>query len=255
MGDWRPQVAASILTADFGHLDRVVRKLEKAGVDRLHLDVMDGHFVPNITFGPDIAAAFRRLTDLPLDVHLMISEPARYIDRFLAARPETVTFHIEADASEERIDRTLRTIQGAGAGAGLAVSPSTPVTAVEQYLDALDVIMIMTVEPGFGGQRFMADVAPKLTEAVGLFAAHGTPGAVHVDGGVSRDTAAVVGAWGAEVCVVGSALFQRGRDTADEVRLVRERIWEGRRSGPATMATTSPRALGIDARTATPDPR
>ena len=113
--------------------------------------------------------------------------------------------------------------------------------------------MIMTVEPGFGGQRFMADAAPKLAEAAGLFAAHGTPGAVHVDGGVSRDTATVVGAWGAEVCVVGSALFQRGQDTADEVRLVRERIWDGRRSGPATMATSSPRAVGFDARVATPD--
>ena len=255
MGDWRPQIAASILTADFGHLDRVVSKLEKAGVDRLHLDVMDGHFVPNITFGPDVVAAFRRLTDLPLDVHLMISEPARYIDRFLAGEPETVSFHIEADASDERIDRTLRTIQEAGVGAGLAVSPATPVAAVAPYLDSLDVIMIMTVEPGFGGQRFMADVAPKLTEAVGLFTAHGTAGAVHVDGGVSRDTAAVVGAWGAEVCVVGSALFQRGRDTADEVRLVRERIWEGRHSGPATMATRSPRAVGLDARVAAPDPR
>ena len=255
MGDWRPQIAASILTADFGHLDRVVRKLEKAGVDRIHLDVMDGHFVPNITFGPDVVAAFRRLTDLPLDVHLMISEPARYIDRFLAGRPETVTFHVEADPDEERIDRTLRAIRSAGAGAGLAVSPATPVAAVEPYLDCLDVIMIMTVEPGFGGQRFMADVAPKLTEAVGLFGAQGSAGAVHVDGGVSRDTAAVVGAWGAEVCVVGSALFQRGRDTADEVQLVRERVWDGRRSGPATMVRQSPRAVGFDARVATPDPR
>ena len=255
MNDWRPQIAASILTADFGHLDRVVRKLEKAGVDRLHLDVMDGHFVPNITFGPDVVAAFRRLTHLPLDVHLMISEPARYIDRFLAGQPETVTFHVEADADEERIERTLRTIQERGAGAGLAVSPSTPVAAVTPYLDCLDVIMIMTVEPGFGGQRFMADAAPKLTEAVGLFAAHGTPGAVHVDGGVSRDTATVVGAWGAEVCVVGSALFQRGQDTADEVRLVRERIWDGRRSGPAAMSTSAARAVGSDARVATPDRR
>jgi ribulose-phosphate 3-epimerase len=96
MREWRPQIAASILTADFGHLDRVVRKLEKAGVDRLHLDVMDGHFVPNITFGPTVVAGIRRLTDLPLDVHLMISDPAAYVPRFLEARPETVTFHIEA---------------------------------------------------------------------------------------------------------------------------------------------------------------
>ncbi len=176
MADWRPQIAASILTADFGHLDRVVRKLEKAGVDRIHLDVMDGHFVPNITFGPDVVAAFRRLTALPLDVHLMISEPARYVDRFLDARPETVTFHVEADPVEDRISATLRAIRDGGAGAGLAVSPATPVAAVGPYLDSLDVIMIMTVEPGFGGQRFMTDIAPKLAEAAGLFAEHGTAG-------------------------------------------------------------------------------
>lgn len=255
MGDWRPQIAASILTADFGHLDRVVRKLEKAGVDRLHLDVMDGHFVPNLTFGPDVIAAFRRLTRLPLDVHLMISEPARYMDRFLTARPETVTFHVEADEDADRVAATLRSIQAAGVGAGLAVSPATPVDAVVPYLDALDVIMIMTVVPGFGGQRFMADVAPKLAEAAGLFAARGQHGTVHVDGGVSRDTAVVVGAWGAEVCVVGSALFQRGRDTADEVQLVRERIWAGRRSGAASLvgSTTQPveattRAVPVDLR-------
>ncbi len=231
MAEWRPQIAASILTADFGHLDRVVRKLARAGVDRLHLDVMDGHFVPNITFGPDVIAAIRRLTPMPLDVHLMISEPARYMDRFLAARPDTVSFHIESDPDDARIHETLRGIRDGGAEAGLAVSPATPVQAVLPYLDVLDVIMIMTVQPGFGGQRFMADAAPKLAEAVGLFAARGGGGTVHVDGGVSRDTAPIVGAWGAEVCVVGSALFQRGRDTTDEVRAVREGVSLGRRQG------------------------
>jgi ribulose-phosphate 3-epimerase len=234
MGEWRPQVAASILTADFGHLDRVVRKLEKAGVDRLHLDVMDGHFVPNITFGPTVVEAIRRLTDLPLDVHLMISDPAVYVPRFLEARPETITFHVEAHRSDEPIAATLEVIRDAGSEAGLAVSPATPVHAVRPFLSALDVIMIMTVEPGFGGQRFLADAAPKLAEAVGLFTERGTRGTVHVDGGVNRDTASVVGAWGAEVCVVGSALFQRGRDTADEVRAVREAVMAGRRDGPGS---------------------
>jgi ribulose-phosphate 3-epimerase len=232
MGEWRPQIAASILTADFGHLDRVVRKLERAGVDRLHLDVMDGHFVPNITFGPNVVAAIRRLTKLPLDVHLMISDPATYVPRFLEAEPETVTFHVEAHGSEERIESTLRVIREGGSGAGLAVSPATPVDAVRPYLGLLDVIMIMTVEPGWGGQRFIGEAAPKLAEAAGLFAERGGRGAVHVDGGVNRDTADVVGAWGAEVCVVGSALFQRGRDAEDEVRLVREGVMEGRRTGP-----------------------
>jgi ribulose-phosphate 3-epimerase len=240
MGEWRPQIAASILTADFGHLDRVVRKLAKAGVDRLHLDVMDGHFVPNITFGPTVVAGIRRLTALPLDVHLMIADPATYVPRFLEARPETITFHIEADPSPERIAGTLDVIREGGSEAGLAVSPATPVQAVRPYLAALDVIMIMTVEPGFGGQRFLADAAPKLTEAAGLFAERGTRGAVHVDGGVNRDTAPVVGAWGAEVCVVGSALFQRGRDTADEVRLVREGVMAGRRTGPVIEHPAAP---------------
>lgn len=234
MGEWRPQIAASILTADFGHLDRVVRKLEKAGVDRLHLDVMDGHFVPNITFGPIVVAGIRRLTTLPLDVHLMIADPGAYVPRFLETEPETITFHVEAHRTDDRITDTLRVIRDGGAEPGLAVSPGTPVEAVRPFIDALDVIMIMTVEPGFGGQRFLADAAPKLAEAVGLFRERGGGGLVHVDGGVSRDTASVAGAWGAEVCVVGSALFQRGRDAADEVRLVREGVMEGRRAGPAT---------------------
>jgi ribulose-phosphate 3-epimerase len=234
MGEWRPQVAASILTADFGHLDRVVRKLEKAGVDRLHLDVMDGHFVPNITFGPAVVEAIRRLTDLPLDVHLMISDPAAFVPRFLEARPETITFHVEAPHAEASIAETLEVIRDGGSEAGLAVSPATPVHAVRRFLATLDVIMIMTVEPGFGGQRFLADAAPKLAEAVGLFTERGTRGTVHVDGGVNHDTASVVGAWGAQVCVVGSALFQRGRDTADEVRSVREAVMAGRRDGPGS---------------------
>lgn len=218
---WRPQIAASILTADFGHLDRVVRKLERAGVDRLHLDVMDGHFVPNLTFGADIVAAFRRLTSLPLDVHLMISEPSRYVSRFLEARPETVTFHVEVDESRELIAETLSTIRAGGSGAGLAVSPATPIDVVRPFLEQLDTIMVMTVVPGFGGQHFIAEAAPKIGVARDWLAASG--GLAHVDGGVNRDTAALCGHYGADVFIVGSALFQRGQDAADEVRLVRDR--------------------------------
>lgn len=246
-GAWRPQVAASILTADFGHLDRVVRKLERAGVDRLHLDVMDGHFVPNLTFGADIVAGFRRLTSLPLDVHLMISAPSRYVARFLEAEPDTITFHIEADGSDEVKATTLAAIRAAGRGASLAVNPGTPIEAVRPFLDGLDGLMVMTVEPGFGGQRFIAEAAPKIGQAREWLAPSG--GLVHVDGGVNRDTASLAGHYGADVYVVGSALFQRGQDAADEVRLVRDRATEARtvaEQGPDDGRPGGPGAADLD---------
>jgi ribulose-phosphate 3-epimerase len=215
-------VAASILTADFGNLYRVVRKLERAGVDRLHLDVMDGHFVPNITFGPDVVAAFRRLTSLPLDVHLMIAEPARYVTRFLDAGSDSITFHVEVDEPDQVKRETLERISAARRQPGLAVSPGTEIAAVEPFVDALGIIMVMTVLPGFGGQRFMSEQAPKIAQAKRLLGRR--PGtAVHVDGGVSSETADVVGGFGVDVCVVGSALFQRGHDAALEVEAVRTR--------------------------------
>lgn len=223
----RPQVAASILNADFSRLDRVVHKMERAGVDRLHLDVMDGHFVDNLTFGADVVAAFRRLTQLPLDVHLMISEPARYIERYIAAEPQTITLHVEAPETEAQQDAALQAIAGAGIGAGLAVSPQTPISAVADRAERLDVIMVMTVEPGWGGQGFIAESAAKISGARQLLVDAGRGGLVHVDGGINRDTAEVVGGFGIDVCIVGSALFQRGQDAIDEVQLVRERAAQG----------------------------
>ncbi len=221
-------ISASILNADFSRLDRVVHKMERAGVDRLHLDIMDGHFVDNMTFGPDVVAAFRRLTTLPLDVHLMISYPSRYVQRFIEAGPETITFHVEAPETEEQKDATLAAIRDAGKGAGLAVRPGTPVAALADRVADLDIIMVMTVEPGWGGQGFLEDAAAKVSDARALLATAGRGGLVHVDGGVNRDTAMVVGSYGVDVCIVGSALFQRGRDASDEVRLVREGAERGR---------------------------
>ncbi len=213
-------VAASVLTADFGNLYRVVRKLERAGVDRIHLDVMDGHFVPNITFGPNVVAAFRRLTRLPLDVHLMISEPSRYVTRFIEAGADTITFHVEVEEPPDTKRETLREISRARRQPGIAISPSTPAEALADYLDELSIVMVMTVEPGFGGQRFMEEPARKIADARRMLA--GKPNAqVHVDGGVSAETASIVGAYGVDVCVVGSALFQRGRDAAREVAAVK----------------------------------
>ena len=221
-------ISASILNADFSRLDRVVHKVERAGVDRIHLDVMDGHFVDNLTFGPDVVKAFRRLTDLPLDVHLMISEPARYMDRFIDARPQTITFHIETEESDELKDGAFAAIQAADMGAGLAISPDTPVTAVAGRAHDLDIIMVMTVYPGWGGQGFLPEAAPKIAQARDLLAAAGRGGLVHVDGGVNSKTAEIVGSHGIDVCIVGSALFQRGRDASDEVELVRQRALRGR---------------------------
>ncbi len=213
-------VAASILTADFGNLYRVVRKLERAGVDRLHLDVMDGHFVPNITFGADVVAAFRRLTPLPLDVHLMISEPSLYVGRFLDAGADSLTFHVEVAEPDDVKRETLEQIRTARRQPGLAISPQTSTETVRPFLDALGIIMVMTVQPGFGGQRFMSDAASKIAEAREML--HGRPGtSVHVDGGVNAETAEIVGRYGPDVCVVGSALFQRGHDAAREIVAVR----------------------------------
>jgi len=229
-------ISASILNADFSRLDRVVHKMERAGVDRLHLDVMDGHFVDNITFGPDVVAAFRRLTDMPLDVHLMISEPVRYMDRFIAAGPQTISFHVETEEGDERKTAAIEAIHAAGQGAGLAVSPDTPVSAVSPWLDELDVIMIMTVYPGWGGQGFIPEAAPKIAEARAMLAGAGRGGLVHVDGGVNSKTAGIVGSHGIDVCIVGSALFQRGSDASDEVDLVKERALRGLEAATAELA-------------------
>jgi ribulose-phosphate 3-epimerase len=173
-------------------------------------------------------SAFRRLTAMPLDVHLMISEPARYIDRFIAAGPQTITFHVETEEGDQRKSDAITAIHAAGQGAGLAVSPDTPMEAARPWLDELDVIMVMSVYPGWGGQGFIPEVAPKIAQARAMLEAAGRGGLVHVDGGVNSKTAELVGAHGIDVCVVGSALFQRGRDASLEVELVKQLAGRGR---------------------------
>lgn len=216
----RPQalIAASILDSDLGALAEEIRRAEGAGADRIHLDVMDGHFVPNLTFGWKMIESVRRVTTLPFDAHLMIEEPGRWVEQFLDAGCDSITFHVEVD--EPQVRPTLQRIRAAGRAAGLSVRPKTPLASLAPYRDLLDIVLVMTVEPGFGGQSFMEDVAEaKLGPARDLLDPVGAL-EVQVDGGAKAATADVIGRGGTDVVVVGSALY-RADDMAAEVERIR----------------------------------
>ncbi|HEY5487410.1 MAG TPA: ribulose-phosphate 3-epimerase [Candidatus Limnocylindrales bacterium] len=222
----RVLIAASILDSDLADLSKECRRALKAGADRIHLDVMDGHFVPNITFGAGIIKKLRRIGRQPFDAHLMISEPSRYVANFIDAGCDSITFHVEV---EEPIEPTLQAIHAAGRAAGLAIRPNTPLSALEPYRDLIDIVMVMTVEPGFGGQSFIKEAAPKILPAHEFFRGRSVPGQVHVDGGVNRDSAQQCGALGAEVLIVGSVLWKKGHDMGGEIRRIRALADEGYR--------------------------
>src|SRR3954471_7919797 len=207
-------------------MDYAVGRAEREGADRLHVDVMDGHFVPNLTFGPRMIKGIRPRTQLPIDAHLMISDPLQYIDEYLDAGCDSVTFHVEVDPVQ--IEPTLRKIRGAGRAPGLAVRPKTPLAALEPYRGLFDIVLVMTVEPGFGGQSFMKDVAAeKILAARDLLTHAPAEGEVHVDGGINRESAEFVGGLGVDILVVGSVLWVKGHNMGREIRLVRALADEG----------------------------
>jgi ribulose-phosphate 3-epimerase len=201
----RVKVAPSILSADFGRLAEEVRAAEAAGADYIHVDVMDGRFVPNITIGPVVVEAVRKATKLPLDVHLMIVEPEKYIDDFVKAGASLVTVHVEACP---HLNRTLHQIRDAGAKPSVVLNPSTPLSAIEEVLPIVDQVLVMSVNPGFGGQSFIATSVDKVRRLKQMLDARKLSSVdIEVDGGINAETAKLVVAAGATVLVAGSSVF------------------------------------------------
>jgi len=209
------KVAPSILSADFARLGEEIRRLEKAKADWVHVDVMDGVFVPNLTLGPDIIRALRPHTALPFDVHLMIEMPERYIERFAESGADLITIHVEATHD---VKSALRKIRDAGKRPGISLNPGTELAKVEPYLDDVDLLLIMTVQPGFGGQSFKPEVLPKIARASELREVSGSNFEIVIDGGINRETGKRCVEAGATVLAAGSALF-RSPDMAAEIAL------------------------------------
>jgi ribulose-phosphate 3-epimerase len=210
-------IAPSILSADFSRLGEEIKAVEAAGADWIHVDVMDGHFVPNITIGPLVAEAVRRVTSLPMDVHLMIENPDQYVVDFIKAGADYVTVHPEACY---HVHRTVHAIKDAGAKAGISLNPATPLSAIDWILQDVDLVLIMSVNPGFGGQKFIPQALEKIRRLKAMIAAQDLDVIIEVDGGVNEGTISSVSEAGADAFVAGSAIFRSNdyRKTIDTFR-------------------------------------
>lgn len=202
------KIAPSILSADFANLGEEVKRLEMYGADLIHIDVMDGIFVPNISFGVPIIKSIRGLTTLPFDVHLMIEDPARYVEDFAGAGADIITIHAEAD---KHLDRTIGYIKSLGIKAGIALNPATPVSAIKHLLDKVDMVLIMSVNPGFGGQKYISYASDKIKEVKELSFKSNHELLIEVDGGIDESNILEVSHAGANVIVAGSAVFKNGK--------------------------------------------
>lgn len=216
------KIAPSLLSCDFSQIGNEIRRMEKAKADLIHLDVMDGHFVPNITFGAPVIGAVRGFTDIPFDVHLMIDEPLRYIDDFARAGADIITFHVEASSD---VAQTIQKIKDAGVKAGLVVKPNTPAQAVFPYLKDLYMVLVMTVEPGFGGQSFMADMMPKVKEIRAQADKMGLDLLIEADGGINEATIRTAAQAGVDVAVSGTGVFRA--DDAGQAIAALKRLAQG----------------------------
>jgi ribulose-phosphate 3-epimerase len=214
----RIMMAPSILSADFTRLADVVALAESAGADLIHVDVMDGHFVPNLTIGPPVIRALKQVATRPLDVHLMIDNASTTVEWYLDAGADWVTVHVEAC---HHLPRMVQHIHASGARAGMAISPGTSAMALEEVIADLDLVLVMSVYPGFGGQSFIPETTPKITELAGMIAASGSHALIEVDGGIDETTASLVAAAGARILVAGNAIFGR-EDPVAALQAIRE---------------------------------
>ena len=212
-------IAPSVLPADFARLGEECQALEKAGVDRIQWDVMDGRFVPNLTFGPDVIASCRRLVEVPFEAHLMVEQPDELARRYVEAGCDRLIVHVEACV---HLHRTLGAIRDLGVEAAVALNPATPADAVAHVLDLVDMVLVMTVNPGFGGQSYIATMEPKIAEIAAMVAASGHDVDIEVDGGIAPDTIGGASAAGANVLVAGSALFRDPDGLEHAVTTLRE---------------------------------